>query len=228
MSGAADEIKARINAVELIGETVKLRRSGRTFSGLCPFHVHTKNTPSFVVWPETGTWKCFGQCNDGGDIFKFVMKKEGWAFREALEYLAGRAGVELKPRTPQDVEREEEYNRLRDLLTLAVTYYRNLLINAPQAQTAREHLQKRGLTAETQELFELGYATPAWDAASKFFAERGYTQKEMLDAGLIIERDDGSIRDRFRNRLMIPIRDGQGRPSGFGARALDPDDQPKF
>ena len=79
MSGVADEIKARINAVELIGETVKLRRSGRIFSGLCPFHVHTKNTPSFVVWPETGTWKCFGQCNDGGDLFKFVMKKEGWA-----------------------------------------------------------------------------------------------------------------------------------------------------
>ncbi len=238
MSGAADEIKARINAVELIGETVKLRRSGRTFSGLCPFHVHTKNTPSFVVWPETGTWKCFGQCNDGGDIFKFVMKKEGWAFREALEYLAGRAGVELKPRTPQDVEREEEYNRLRDLLALAVTYYHNLLINAPQAAAAREHLQKRGLTAETQELFELGYASPAWDAASKFFAERGYTRKEMLDAGLIIERDPstlpvvagqvGSIRDRFRNRLMIPIRDGQGRLSGFGARALDPDNQPKF
>ncbi len=228
MSGPVDEIKARINAVELISETVKLRRSGRTFTGLCPFHVHTKNTPSFVVWPESGTWKCFGQCNEGGDIFKFVMKKENWGFREALEFLAGRAGVELKQRTQQDVEREEEYKRLRDLLTLSVTYYQNLLVNAPQAQTAREHLQKRGLKQTTIETFELGYALPAWEAAQKFFAERGFSQKEMLDAGLIVQRDDGSTRDRFRNRLMIPIRDGQGKIVGFGARALDPDDQPKF
>ncbi|MEK7784133.1 MAG: DNA primase, partial [Chloroflexota bacterium] len=182
-------------------------------------------------------WRCFGQCNEGGDIFKFVMKKENWGFREALEYLAGRAGVELKQRTQQDVEREEEYKRLRDLLTLAVTYYQNLLVNAPQAQVAREHLQKRGLKQTTIETFELGYALPAWEAAQKFFAERGFTQKEMLDAGLIVQRDPstrfasgqvGSTRDRFRNRLMIPIRDGQGKIVGFGARALDPDDQPKF
>ncbi len=228
MPGPADEIKARINIVELVGETVKLRRSGRSYTGLCPFHVHTKNTPSFVVWPESGTWRCFGQCNEGGDIFKFMMKKENWGFREALEYLAGRAGVELKPRTPQDEQREEEYARLRELLNLAVTYYRNLLVNAPQAQTAREHLQKRGLNPATLEAFEVGYALPAWDAAQKFFAERGFTRKEMVDAGMIIERDDGTTRDRFRNRVMIPIRDGQGKMVGFGARHLDPNDNPKF
>ncbi|MBM4424627.1 MAG: DNA primase [Chloroflexi bacterium] len=228
MPGPADEIKARLNAVELIGETVKLRRSGRTFTGLCPFHAHTKNTPSFVVWPDTGTWRCFGQCNEGGDLFKFVMKKENWGFREALEYLAGRAGVELKPRTPQDEQREEEHKRLRDLLNLSVTYYRNLLLNAPQGQAAREHLQKRGLTPSTLETFEIGYALASWDAAQKFFAERGFTRKEMVDAGMIVERDDGSTRDRFRNRIMIPIRDGQGRVAGFGARHLDPNDNPKF
>lgn len=228
MPGPADEIKARINIVELVGETVKLRRSGRSYTGLCPFHVHTKNTPSFVVWPESGTWRCFGQCNEGGDIFKFMMKKENWGFREALEYLAGRAGVELKPRTPQDEQREEEYARLRELLNLAVTYYRNLLVNAPQAQAAREHLQKRGLNPATLEAFEVGYALPAWDAAQKFFAERGFTRKEMVDAGMIIERDDGTTRDRFRNRVMIPIRDGQGKMVGFGARHLDPNDNPKF
>lgn len=228
MAGPADEIKARINAVELIGEMVKLRRSGRTYTGLCPFHVHVKNTPSFVVWPDTGSWRCFGQCNEGGDIFKFVMKKENWGFREALEYLAGRAGVELKPRTPQDDQREEEHKRLRELLDLAVTYYRNLLVNAPQAQTAREHLQKRRLGAGTLETFDVGYALPAWDAAQKFLAERGFTRKEMVDAGMIVERDDGSTRDRFRNRIMIPIRDGQGRAAGFGARHLDPNDNPKF
>lgn len=228
MPGPADEIKARLNVVELIGETVKLRRSGRTYTGLCPFHVHTKNTPSFVVWPDTGTWRCFGQCNEGGDLFKFYMKKESWGFRDALEYLAGRAGVELKSRTPQDEQREEEYKRLHDLMTLAVTYYRNLLINAPQAQTAREHLQKRGLNPNTLETFEIGYALPAGDAAQKFWAERGYTRKEMVEAGLIVEREDGSTRDRFRNRIMIPIRDGPGRVVGFGARQLDPNDNPKF
>ena len=228
MPGPADEIKARLNIVELIGETVKLRRSGRSYTGLCPFHVHTKNTPSFVVWPESGTWRCFGQCNEGGDIFKFVMKKEGWGFRDALEHLAGRAGVELKPRTAQDEQREEEHARLRDLLNLAVTYYRNLLVNAPQAQTARDHLQKRGLSPNTLETFEIGYALAAWDAAQKFFAERGFTRKEMVDAGMIVERDDGTTRDRFRNRIMIPIRDGQGKVVGFGARHLDPNDNPKF
>jgi DNA primase len=228
MPGPADEIKARLNAVELISETVKLRRSGRTYTGLCPFHVHTKNTPSFVVWPDTGTWRCFGQCNEGGDLFKFYMKKESWGFRDALEYLAGRAGVELKPRTPQDDQREEEHKRLRDLLTLTVTYYRNLLVNAPQAQVARDHLQKRGLTTNTLETFEIGYALSGWDAAQKFLTERGFTRKEMVEAGMIIERDDGSTRDRFRNRIMIPIRDGQGKVVGFGARHLDPNDNPKF
>jgi DNA primase len=228
MPGPADEIKARINIVELVGETVKLRRSGRSYTGLCPFHVHSKNTPSFVVWPESGTWRCFGQCNEGGDIFKFVMKKENWGFREALESLAGRAGVELKPRTPQDDVRDEEYKRLHELLDLAVTYYRNLLLNAPQAQTARAHLEGRSLTPTTLETFGIGYALPAWDAAQRFFAERGFTRKEMVDSGMIIERDDGTTRDRFRNRIMIPIRDGQGRMVGFGARHLDPNDNPKF
>src|SRR3989338_2392535 len=97
-----DDIKARVDIVELVSETVKLRKSGRTLTGLCPFHVHKHNTPSFAVWPESGNWKCFGQCNEGGDIFKFVMKRDGVDFAEALRLLAVRAGVELKPRTAQE------------------------------------------------------------------------------------------------------------------------------
>lgn len=228
MNGPVDEIKARINIADFIGESVKLRRSGRSFAGLCPFHAHTKNTPSFAVWPETGTWRCFGQCNEGGDIFKFVMKKEGWSFREALEFLAVRAGIDLKPRTPQEEARQEENERLRQLLALAVTYYQHLLKNAPQAQHARDHLAGRGLKPEVIESFQLGYALPATDAAQKFFIERGYPREEMIECGLAFERDDGSVRDRFRNRVMIPINDARGRVVGFGARALDPNDVPKF
>src|SRR3970282_792677 len=110
-----DEIKARVDIVELVSEAVQLRRSGKNYSGFCPFHSNTR-TPAFVVFPESGTWRCFGQCNEGGDIFNFVMKKEGWDFSEALRYLADRAGVELRTPTPLEQEQAEENDRLRQLL----------------------------------------------------------------------------------------------------------------
>ena len=111
-----DDVKARIDIVELITPLVKLRKSGRAFTGLCPFHAHTNNTPSFAVWPDTGTWRCFGQCNDGGDAFKFVMKRDGVDFPEALRMLAVQAGVELKPRTPDEQEQDDNLDHLRQLL----------------------------------------------------------------------------------------------------------------
>src|SRR5512141_1373865 len=110
-----DEIKARINSVDLIGETVKLRRAGKNYTGFCPFHPNSR-TPAFVVFSDSGTWRCFGQCNEGGDIFKFVMKRENWDFAEALRYLAEKAGVQLKPPTPAEQAQAEEHDNLRDLL----------------------------------------------------------------------------------------------------------------
>ncbi len=231
-----DDIKSRIDLVELISETVKLRRSGSTYTGLCPFHAHTHNTPSFAVWPDSGYWKCFGQCNEGGDLFKFVMKRDGVDFSEALRTLALRAGVELKPRTPQERAEDDSLDRLRQLLETAVTYYNHLLQHAPQAQAARDHLAGRGLTAKAVELFQLGYALESWDAGLKYLTSKGYSAQDLLAAGLIVEREaEGgeTVRtfDRFRDRLMIPVRDERGRMTGFQARALKPEGPgvgPKF
>jgi len=139
-----DDIKARIDIVELVSETVKLRRSGRSYTGFCPFHPNT-HTPAFAVFPESGTWRCFGQCNEGGDVFKFVMKKEGCDFPQALEQLAQKAGVTLEPHTPEREAEDEHVQRLRGLLEDAVTFYRHYLIQAPAGQEAMAYLKKRGL-----------------------------------------------------------------------------------
>lgn len=221
-----DEIKSRLDIVELIGETVKLRRTGRNYAGLCPFH--SEKTPSFIVSPERQTWHCFGQCNEGGDIFKFVMKKEGWDFKEALRYLAQRAGVQLEAYRTEKPEEREAHERLRGLLEAAVTFYRHHL-SAPAGKFALDYLRgQRGLTDATIETFGLGYAPPGWDTTLKYFREQGYRDEELLEAGLVSQREAGGFVDRFRNRLMIPIRDESGRMCGFGARILDPNDYPKF
>jgi len=222
-----DEIKDRIDIVDLVSESVELRRAGRNFTGFCPFH-HNVNTPSFVVFPDTQTWKCFGECDEGGDVFNFVMKKEGWEFAEALRNLADRAGIVLKPLTPQALEEQEEGERLRTLLEDAVTFYRHNLLNTEAGKTAQAYLDRRGISAETIEAFGLGYAPKAWESALQHFQSKGYTDAEIRDAGVVTEKDDGGMYDRFRHRLMIPIRNRNGKMAGFGARVLNPDDVPKY
>jgi DNA primase len=185
-----DDIKARIDIVDLISETVQLRRSGKNYTGFCPFHANTR-TPAFVVFPDSGTWRCFGQCNEGGDIFKFVMKKEGWDFSEALRRLAERAGVELKPQSSEDQAAAEEHELLRSLLEEAVIFYRHHLGNTPAGKAALEYLHGRGLKDETIEAFGLGYAPHAWEAALTHFKSRGYTEQNLLEAGLVTEREPG-------------------------------------
>jgi DNA primase len=225
---AVDEIKSRIDAVELISETVKLRRSGKNYTGFCPFHPNTR-TPAFVVFPDSGTWRCFGQCNEGGDIIKFVMKKEGWDFPQALQFLAQRAGVVLEPPTPEKQAEEEEHTRLRALLEEAVIFYHHHLLQTPAGKPALEFLRRRGLEPITIETFNLGYAPDTWDSALTFLIGKGYTLEELLQTGMVTQRESGSgAYDRFRNRVMFPIRDGMGHMSGFGARILNPDDVPKF
>ncbi|MEW5867955.1 MAG: DNA primase [Chloroflexota bacterium] len=223
-----DEIKARIDIVDLVSETVQLRRSGKNYTGFCPFHANTR-TPAFAVFADSGTWRCFGQCNEGGDIFKFVMKKEGWDFAEALRYLAERAGVELQPQTPEAQAAAEENDALRALLEEAVTFYRHQLLNTPAGEQALSYLrQQRGLRDETIETFGLGYAPQAWDAVVHHFRAKGYSEDDLLAAGLVSARDSGGVYDRFRHRVMFPIRDERGRMAGFGARILNPEDVPKF
>jgi DNA primase len=221
-----DEIKSRIDIVELVSEAgVRLRHAGKNYTGFCPFH-ENKKTPAFVVWPESGTWRCFGQCNEGGDVFKFVMKRENLEFKEALDKLAARAGVEIPTFRKESPKQKEAYENLRRLLEDAVIFYRShLLSNTDILSYLRD---KRGLTDASIETFGLGYAPRSWDAALTHFTQRGYKVRDLLDAGLVSERESGGYYDRFRNRIMIPIRDATRRMAGFGARVVDPDDIPKF
>ena len=221
-----DEIKSRIDIVDLINDYVPLKKSGRNYKALCPFHA--ENTPSFVVFPESQQWRCFGACGEGGDIFSFLMKREGWDFPEALRVLAERAGVELKPATPEQAEAQEENERLRGLMEEAAQFFHRLLLQAPDASHARQYVDSRGLSADTVSEFLLGYAPHSWDATLNMLLERGYTRDDLQAAGMVVVRDDGGIYDRFRDRLVIPIRDVRGRVVGFGARALSKDAVPKY
>ncbi len=221
-----DEIKSRIDIVDLVSEAgVKLRHAGKNYTGFCPFH-ENKKTPAFVVWPESGTWRCFGQCNEGGDIFKFVMKRENLEFKDALAKLAARAGVELPNVARESPQQKEAYDHLRKLLEDAVIFYRSHLLANPGILNYLR--SKRGLTDASIETFGLGYAPQSWDSALTHFTQRGFTVRDLQDAGLISERQGGGYRDRFRHRIMIPIRDATRRMTGFGARIVDPDDIPKF
>ncbi len=222
-----DEIKDRIDTVEVISETVKLRKSGKNYTGFCPFHPNTR-TPSFVVFPETGTWRCFGACSEGGDVFSFLMKKEGWDFPETLRVLADRAGVTLTPLTPHQAEAEEEGQRLRELQEALIPFYRHNLLQTADGTPVLGYLHKRDLSDEALETFEIGYAPNAWEATKQFLHEKGYDDTEILQAGMVVERESGGTYDRFRHRIMIPIRDARGRMAGFGARVVDPTDVPKF
>ncbi|MGA7732906.1 MAG: DNA primase [Chloroflexia bacterium] len=218
------EIKQRLDVETVVGETVRLSRTGRNLKGLCPFH--GEKTPSFVVYPKDGSYHCFG-CGAGGDIFTFVMKTQGLDFRGALEKLAGRAGVELKPRNEGAVAEDRARERLKEACTAAATFYANLLRTNPGAASARAYAEKRGLTASTIETFEIGYAPDSFDILSNFLLGRGYTSQELIDAGLVAERDSGGHYDRFRNRLLFPIRDSKGAVVGFGGRALG-ESNPKY
>ena len=230
-----DDIKNQVDIVDIVSETVKLRRTGKNYIGFCPFHENTR-TPSFVVFPDSGTWRCFGQCSEGGDVFSYIMKRDGCDFQTALELLAKKAGVELTPYTRDEAPREEK-KRLYDLMNEAVDYFHNNLTQHPAGKNALEFLTaKRGLKPETIESFRLGYALSSWDGLTQHLMAKGYTRQELIDTGVVSEqRDDkgevipnGRIYDRFRNRVMIPITDSRGAPIAFGARILDPNDSPKF
>ena len=219
-----EEVKDRLDIAEVIGESVQLKKSGKNLTGFCPFHANTR-TPAFVVFPNTGTWRCFGACNEGGDIYKYVMKKQGWDFPGALQHLAERAGVELRPRTPEQDAQDEAQKGLRALLESAVTFYRNNLLHNKQVL---KYLHGRGFSPESLESFGIGYAMESWDSLQTFMLDRGHGHEHLKEVGLIVERENGGSYDRFRNRIMIPIRDASGRMAGFGARVFNPKDQPKF
>ncbi len=218
-----EEIKARLDIVDVIGGYVQLQRAGRTYKAVCPFH--TEKTPSFIVTPDRQTWHCFGACGTGGDVITFVMKREGIEFTDALKLLADRAGVKLPDRRASDRE-DQHRSRLISANEAAAAWYHSVLLNDATARTAREYIEHRGIDSATAESFLLGYSPGGREAARNHLKERGFTDKELLEAGLIVEGETGA-HDRFRGRLMFPIRDAKGRVVGFGGRALD-DSLPKY
>jgi DNA primase len=225
---ATEEIKSRLDIVDIVSEYIPLRKSGTSYSGFCPFHPNTR-TPAFVVFPNTQTWRCFGACAEGGDLFSFVMKKEGWEFKETLHHLADRAGVSLEEQKPADKTQKAAEERLTGLLSAAADYFHQMLLHAPQAEFARQYVSERGLSHDTLATFNIGFALDSWDACRKHFSMQGYSDEELTNTGLLtVNKEKGTSYDRFRNRLMIPIHDASGRMVGFGARTLDPDGLPKY
>jgi DNA primase len=221
-----DDVKQRLDIVQIVSEYVKLQKAGRNYKSVCPFH--SEKNPSFFVFPERQSWHCFGACGTGGDIFSFIMKKEGIDFAQALRLLASKAGVTLVAQsTPQRQAQNKERERLSEINEAAAEYYHHVLLNTSVAETARNYINGRGLSPETVKNFQLGFAPEAWDTLKQFLKGKGYEETELLTAGLLVERDDKKNYDRFRNRLMFPIRNIQGKVIGFGGRALD-DSLPKY
>ncbi len=219
-----DEIKQRLDIVEVLSSYVPdLKKSGRNFKGVCPFH--SEKTPSFFVFPERQSWHCFGACGTGGDMFAFVMRKEGVDFKEALNILAERAGVPVVQRKLD--EGKSEADRLKEINEAAAEYFHNLLFHSAGGQRTREYLVRRGVSEKTMRQFLIGYSQDSWDSLRQELLKRGYLENDMAAAGLLVEKEKEGTYDRFRNRLMFPIRDAAGRVVGFGARALD-DSLPKY
>jgi DNA primase len=220
---AVAEVRDRTDIVDLVSQYVSLKKTGRSYKGLCPFH--QEKTPSFIVFPESGNFHCFG-CGRGGDIFTFYMGVERVEFREALQELAKRAGVELNsaPSLPPEVDAHR--NRLIELNALAASFYANVLRNTAPGAAGRRVLEERGVSGEIAERFGLGFA-PDGDALGRYFAQQGVDPAMAVEAGLLVARDHGGYRDRFYNRLLFPIRTREGRTVGFGGRALG-DAVPKY
>ncbi len=217
-----DRVRDAVDFVELVGARTELRRAGPArYEGLCPFH--DERTPSFGIDPTQKVYYCFG-CQASGDVFTFVQETEGVDFREALELLAERYGIELEreEEDPKEAERRKQRGRLLELLSRTTDYYERYLWESKEAARAREYLLGRGLGEEILREFRVGYAPSAWDKVMVASRRGGYSNRELYDAGLV-QRSGGSGRlyDRFRSRIMFPLADVRGRVLGFGARLME-------
>jgi DNA primase len=216
-----EEVRAASDIVGVVGGYVQLRKAGRNYKGLCPFH--KEKTPSFIVSPDRQTFHCFG-CGKGGDVFRFIMEIDGVRFPDALRTLAERAGIRLSDRT--DARGEEKRERLFAALAAAARFYREALCGAT-AEPARRFLEERRLHAETVELFGLGYAPGGWRAFRDRARAEGFTDEELGEAGLVVPKPGMAPYDRFRERLLFPIQTVGGRVVGFGGRILG-EGEPKY
>ncbi len=212
-------IKSKINIVDLVQEYLPLKKAGVNFKAPCPFH--PEKTPSFMVSPERGIFHCFG-CQKGGDIFKFIMEKEGVEFKEALEILAQKAGVKLS----QKSKIKNEKDKLYEANEKAAEFYHFILTNHKLGKPALDYLKNRGLTDATIKKFRIGYAPNSWDSLAKFLVKRGFNNKDLIDAGLLVPSQKGGY-DRFRGRIIFPLFDIKNQILGFSGRVLD-QGEPKY
>ncbi len=221
-----NEIKDAVNIVDVIGERIDLKRSGANYKALCPFHSET--TPSFFVNPQIQRYKCFG-CGASGDVIEFLEQYEGMTFLEALQTLADRAGIELEhyAKSKDDEIRET----LLEILQWASKYYHYLLTEHKQGEEARAYLKKRGIHQNSIQLFKLGYALPSWDGLYNYLTKKKKFKPELiLKTGLIIKHRSGRYYDRFRNRVVFPLKNHRGQIVGFSGRIIHQTDkeQPKY
>lgn len=215
-----DLIKEKINIVDLISEYLPLKKAGVNFKANCPFH--NERTPSFVVSPERQIWHCFG-CQAGGDLFTFLMEKEGMEFKEALEMLAKKAGVTLQKRSD---DKKDSRDRLFEINLKAQEFFHYILTKHDLGKKALDILEKRGVKPETIEQFGVGYAPNSWESLTKFLLKRGFIHQEIIDSGLGVASKSGSY-DRFRGRITFPLIDGKDKLRGFSGRVLLPA-EPKY
>jgi len=220
-----EQLRSSVDIVTVVGEYVKLRKSGtQRYMGICPFHSEKK--PSFTVHVVHQIYKCFS-CGVGGDVFKFVMEIEGISFYEALKTLAERYGVPMPKRSMVADEASKLREAAFQMHEIAQESFRAGL-NSPAGEAAREYMARRGLAPETVENFGLGYSDRSGRALLRILEQRGFTQAQLAESGLVKKREDGSFYDYFRNRLMFPIHNESGKIIGFGGRALSADDNPKY
>jgi DNA primase len=222
-----DRVRDAVDMVQLVGEKTDLRRVGSRWTGLCPFH--DERTPSFSVNAEEKLYYCFG-CGEGGDAFKFVQLTEALDFQEAVELLAERSGVQVEREEddPRAEQRRRRRERLQSLLDRAARFYATYLRESAEAEAARNYLGSRGLSDEVLAEFRVGYSPSAWDRMILGARQSGFSEEELIAAGLAQRGRSGGIYDRFRGRIMFPLADSRGRVLGFGARQLGEGRGPKY
>src|SRR3972149_9980969 len=221
-----EEIRARSDIVEVISDRILLKKSGANYKGLCPFH--SEKTPSFIVSPAKQIFHCFG-CNEGGNVYQFVMKIENISFPDSVLLLARKYGINITDQKIKGVNSSQK-NTLYDVNAMAAEFFQRQLSDLPQGKTAREYLRKRGITDNIIESFKIGYASTSWDGVHQFLKKKGISTDIQNSAGLIKERENGGgYVDRFRERIIFTISESEGRVVGFGGRVLnDTDSRPKY
>jgi DNA primase len=219
MNNVNEEIKKRVDIVEFIGSYMTLKKAGRNFKGNCPFH--QEKTPSFVVSPERQIWHCFGGCGEGGDVMKFLMKWDNVTYIEAVREFAQKLNLPMEQFQTTDTNLKER-ERLFAANRQAANFYKYMLQESAIGEKARQYLDNRGIRKEIANTFELGYAPSSWDSLLRFMVSKKFTEKELVDAGLVLKGERGGYYDRFRGRLMFPLKDIKEHIVGFSGRLLDP------